>query len=79
MPVPIELILVVLGTLIAYVFAFDTKYNIKVVGPIAKGLPIPQLPAVGLLSELYVHSISISVVSFAVRLQKSLSDELFLT
>ena len=36
-PVPIELFLVIFGTLFAYLFDFNEKYKIKIVGDLPRG------------------------------------------
>ena len=44
MPVPIDLIVVVLGTIICHFANFSSLWGVKIVGPIPSGLPMPALP-----------------------------------
>ena len=43
-PLPSQLIAVLLGTLVAYAGAFDTRYHLKIVGSIPSGLPSVRFP-----------------------------------
>ena len=65
MPVPIELILVIFGTLFAYLFDFHDKWKIKIVGDLPRGLPTPSLPPFSIVPEVISESISIAIVSYA--------------
>ena len=44
MPIPIDLIVVVLGTIICHFANFSSLWGVKIVGPIPSGLPAPALP-----------------------------------
>lgn len=44
MPVPIDLIVVVLGTIISHFANFGSLFGVAIVGPIPSGLPAPALP-----------------------------------
>jgi solute carrier family 26 protein len=69
MPVPIELILVVSGTALAYLFDLNNKWNIKIVGDLPRGIPMPSLPPVHIFPEILSDAISIAVVSYAVKIK----------
>ncbi|XP_048774241.1 prestin-like isoform X2 [Ostrea edulis] len=64
-PVPIELLVVVGGTLLSYFFNFHTEYNIKIVGKVPAGLPEPQIPNLKSAFEHVSDAIIIAVVAFA--------------
>ncbi|GFR60242.1 sulfate transporter-like [Elysia marginata] len=66
MPVPIELIVVVLGTLISFFVKLEDKYEVKVVGEIPVGIPPPNLKAFPYLSEVIGDAIAIGIVAFAI-------------
>lgn len=67
-PVPADLILVVLGTLFSYIFEFNKTWDVKVVGDIPLGLPVPKLPPFRILPNVLSASISIAIVSFAMNI-----------
>uniref|UniRef100_K1P2Z7 Prestin n=1 Tax=Magallana gigas TaxID=29159 RepID=K1P2Z7_MAGGI len=64
-PVPIELLVVVAGTLLSYFFNFKTEYDVKIVGKIPAGLPEPQIPNLKSAFENISDAIIIAVVAFA--------------
>jgi hypothetical protein len=66
MPVPIELILVVSSTALAYLFNFNGKWNVKIVGDLPQGIPAPTLPPVHIFPLILSDAISIAIVSYAV-------------
>lgn len=63
--IPGLLVAVVLATLAVTVF--DLGGQLRVVGPVPRGLPLPSLPAVGLddIGRMFVAAIGIALVSFA--------------
>ncbi|XP_068211829.1 prestin-like [Palaemon carinicauda] len=63
-PVPMELIVVVLGTVASYYGDFHGNYNVKVVGEIPTGLPTPSLPPFELMPEVLVNALIIAVVGY---------------
>ncbi|KFB38269.1 AGAP010344-PA-like protein [Anopheles sinensis] len=63
-PIPIQLILVVSGTLLS--IQYNLKDSLKVVGTIPQGLPAPQMPNVNLFSEIFVESITVAVVGYTI-------------
>lgn len=68
-PIPIELIVVMIATLISYFCEFKKNYNVSVVGIIPLGMPIPKLPPIHkLFSTLITDSINIAIVSFALNI-----------
>jgi solute carrier family 26 protein len=67
-PVPADLILVSFGTLFSYLFKFNEKWNVKIVGDIPLGLPMPSLPAFDLFYPMLSASINIAIVSFAINI-----------
>ncbi|KAH9504995.1 hypothetical protein Btru_061361 [Bulinus truncatus] len=66
MPIPVELIVVVLGTVISYFVKLEEKYDVNTVGNIPVGLPAPNLNAFTYLSDVIADAIAIAIVSFAI-------------
>ncbi|KAK9297693.1 hypothetical protein QLX08_008736 [Tetragonisca angustula] len=71
-PIPIELIAVVSGTLVSKYFCFPTMYNIQVVGNIPTGLPTPTVPTFQLLHLVATDSIAITMVSYTITISMAL-------
>lgn len=68
-PIPVELIAVVIGTLVAYLVKVDScKYKVDIIGKLPTGLPAPKLPPMKLFSLLVGDAIPIAIVSFAVNI-----------
>eukprot|EP00052_Salpingoeca_macrocollata_P014789 m.116769 g.116769 ORF g.116769 m.116769 type:complete len:833 (-) comp19444_c0_seq1:36-2534(-) len=67
-PIPGELVVVVLGTVVSYAGNLEEKYGVKVVSSIPSGLPPFQVPTeVGtVLSGAIGDVITIAIVSFAI-------------
>ncbi|XP_029040905.1 sulfate transporter isoform X1 [Osmia bicornis bicornis] len=71
-PIPIELIAVVSGTLISKYFDLSEKYSIQDVGDIPTGLPTPQIPTFELLPLVAIDSIAITMVSYTITISMAL-------
>ncbi|KAG8316926.1 hypothetical protein J6590_037271 [Homalodisca vitripennis] len=67
-PVPMELIIVVLGTLISRHFQLPEKFNISVVGDIPTGLPKPEVPPLVLVPNVLVDGLVIAIVAFSINI-----------
>jgi MFS superfamily sulfate permease-like transporter len=67
-PVPGELVVVVLACLVSYYGDLDNKYNMTVVGSIPSGLPTPTLPRLNtaIISALLGPSITISIIGYII-------------
>lgn len=66
MPVPIELIVVVLGTVISYAIKLETQYKVVVVSDIPTGLPVPDLKPFSRISDVISDAIALAIVIFAI-------------
>ncbi|XP_059226601.1 solute carrier family 26 member 6 isoform X2 [Stomoxys calcitrans] len=65
-PLPAELIAVIGGTVISMLVDVKNKYDIKPVGDIPTGLPMPVLPRMDLVPDLVVDSIAIAIVTYSI-------------
>lgn len=65
-PLPMELIAVIAGTLISQFAHLKDNFNVPTVGLIPSGLPPPALPHFDLFPSLVVDAISISAVVMAI-------------
>ncbi|CAG0914345.1 unnamed protein product [Notodromas monacha] len=63
-PVPIELIAVVGGTLLSYLLNLNAEYKVPVIGEVPTGLPAPESPPLELLHDALAGSIVIAVVAY---------------
>ena len=57
-----------MGTLFSYIFDFNKKFQVKIVGIIPLGIPTPALPPFKIMSELLTDSFNIAIVSFALNI-----------
>lgn len=71
-PIPIELIVVVGGTLLAKYMKMEENWSIIPVGDIPVGLPEATLPKFDLWKEVLVDSIAIAFVSYSVTVSMAL-------
>lgn len=71
-PIPIELIIVVGGTLLSKYIGFESVYAIKTIGHIPTGFPIPTLPDLNILNNLLIDSFTIAMVSYTVSVSMAL-------
>ncbi|RNA37156.1 solute carrier family 26 member 6-like, partial [Brachionus plicatilis] len=63
-PIPIELLIVIFGTLISYVANFNENLNIRVIGPVQAGFPKPRIPPLFLFKDMMVDCFLIAIISF---------------
>ncbi|CAB3399466.1 unnamed protein product [Caenorhabditis bovis] len=61
-PVPYDLMCVVLGTYLSYRFDFHGKYNIKVIGKVPTGIPLPVVPNVTLVHRVLFDAAAIAII-----------------
>ncbi|XP_075430648.1 solute carrier family 26 member 6-like isoform X1 [Ascaphus truei] len=66
MPIPIELIMLIVSTGVSYGVSLQDKFGIENVGEIPVGLKIPMLPNIGLFGELIGNAFAIAVVGYAI-------------
>lgn len=64
-PFPMELLVVVAGTLLSYFFNFNGRYKSKICGYIPTGFKEPALPDMSLLSNLALDALPIAIIGFA--------------
>ncbi|XP_041357463.1 sulfate transporter-like [Gigantopelta aegis] len=64
-PVPIELIVVILGTVASHYGHFNANYGMQIVGHIPAGIPAPTIPDMGSVSHLIGDAIIIGIIAFA--------------
>ncbi|KAL5110946.1 Solute carrier family 26 member 9 [Taenia crassiceps] len=65
-PIPVELILVVLGTVISHFVGFSSRWGVTVVGKIPSGLPAPVVPTFAYFSDLVPDIFVIAIIVFAI-------------
>ncbi|XP_068609253.1 solute carrier family 26 member 6 [Brachionichthys hirsutus] len=66
MPIPIELIVVILATLISHYVDLSGQYGISVVGEIPSGLKAPRVPDASVFSQVIGSAFAIAIVGFAI-------------
>uniref|UniRef100_A0A7E4W0L9 STAS domain-containing protein n=1 Tax=Panagrellus redivivus TaxID=6233 RepID=A0A7E4W0L9_PANRE len=66
LPVPFELIVVIITTVLSNVLDFHGKHNVAVVGEIPTGFPAPHMPKWDRFNEVLPDAIIIAIVIYAV-------------
>ncbi|XP_067661413.1 prestin-like [Haliotis asinina] len=64
-PVPIELIVVIIGTVVSHFARFKNDFDVKVIGEIPAGIPLPKIPDVSLVTSHIGDAVIIGVIAFA--------------
>lgn len=67
-PIPVELIIVVTGTLLSTQFQLKEQYGIEVVDSVPTGLPFPTVPSVSLVPKVLVDGFVIGIVAITINL-----------
>ncbi|CAK8679971.1 unnamed protein product [Clavelina lepadiformis] len=65
-PIPGELVVVVVGTGVSYGFGFYDLYGVSIVGSIPVGIPAPKPPDANLLGSVVATAIPIAIVGYSV-------------
>ncbi|XP_032730470.1 solute carrier family 26 member 10 isoform X1 [Lontra canadensis] len=65
-PIPGEIVMVLLASVLCFTSSLDTRYNIQIVGLLPGGFPQPHLPNLAELPRILVDSLPIALVAFAV-------------
>ncbi|KAB7502825.1 Sulfate transporter [Armadillidium nasatum] len=65
-PVPIELIVVAIGTTASYFATLSETYNVKIIGDIPTGFPPATTPPMELMGKVLVDSLVIAIVSYTI-------------
>ncbi|KAG9483450.1 hypothetical protein GDO78_009392, partial [Eleutherodactylus coqui] len=65
-PIPIELIMLIVSTGISYGVGLYNKFGIESVGHIPVGLKVPMLPDFSLLADIVGNAFTIAVVGYAI-------------
>uniref|UniRef100_A0A669QCW0 Solute carrier family 26 member 9 n=1 Tax=Phasianus colchicus TaxID=9054 RepID=A0A669QCW0_PHACC len=68
MPIPMEIIIVIVATAISGSFKMPEKYNMPVVGKISMGFPEPTLPLVSKWKDMIGTAFSLAIVSYVINL-----------
>lgn len=65
-PIPGEVVMVLLASLLCFTSSLDTRYNVQIVGLLPAGFPQPLLPNLDELPRILADSLPIALVTFAV-------------
>ncbi|KER20127.1 hypothetical protein T265_15387 [Opisthorchis viverrini] len=67
-PIPIDLVIVILATVISHFLELNAKHRVKVVGSVPKGIPPPKGPDLSLVGDSIGDVIVIAIVSYSVNI-----------
>ena len=65
-PIPAEIIVVIIGTLVSHYARFSQKFNVKIIGHIPRGIPTPAMPTMQNAQNYMAESFIAGVVGFAI-------------
>ncbi|XP_051950274.1 solute carrier family 26 member 6 [Xyrauchen texanus] len=65
-PIPVELITIIIATVVSWYFDLKTEFNVEVVGKIPSGLQAPVLPAVSILGSVVGDAFALAVVGYGI-------------
>ncbi|XP_026777970.2 solute carrier family 26 member 6 [Pangasianodon hypophthalmus] len=65
-PIPVELITIIIATVLSWQFDFKTQYNVEVVGSIPSGLQAPVLPAFSMMGSMIGDAFALAVVGYGI-------------
>ncbi|XP_058529037.1 solute carrier family 26 member 10 isoform X2 [Ochotona princeps] len=65
-PIPGEVVMVLLATILCFTSSLDTRYNVQIVGLLPGGFPQPHFPNLAELPRTLADSLPIALVTFAV-------------
>ncbi|NXG62186.1 S26A9 protein, partial [Hemiprocne comata] len=68
LPIPMEIIIVIVATAISGSFDMPEKYGMPVVGKISMGFPAPTLPLVNKWKDMIGTAFSLAIVSYVINL-----------
>ncbi|KII71290.1 Sulfate anion transporter 1 [Thelohanellus kitauei] len=77
LPLPSELIVIIVSDSFSYGFDFETQFKVRIVGPIPSGFPGFSPPRFSIMGDLISHTIAIAIVSYgcSVSLAKGLAEK----
>ncbi|RWS27910.1 solute carrier family 26 member 6-like isoform X2 [Leptotrombidium deliense] len=67
-PFPVELLVVISGTIVSNLLDLNGNYNVQIVGEIKRGLPLPEIPRLEILQQTWLRSISLATVGYTLNL-----------
>ena len=67
-PVPMQFIVVILGTVISYATDLKTVAQVRVIGQVPTGLPSPKLPEFSLIQNVFSDTFTITIIGYVVTL-----------
>ncbi|XP_014642162.1 PREDICTED: solute carrier family 26 member 10 [Ceratotherium simum simum] len=65
-PIPGEIVMVLLASVLCFTSSLDTRYNVQIVGLLPGGFPQPLLPNLAELPRILADSLPMALVTFAV-------------
>ncbi|KAM3955755.1 solute carrier family 26 member prestin [Aphomia sociella] len=71
-PVPVELLAIVIGTIVSRFWGLKEQFNISLVGNIPTGLPVPQVPPVELFPSIAIDAFTITIVTYTITMSMAL-------
>ncbi|PAV68658.1 hypothetical protein WR25_18731 [Diploscapter pachys] len=67
-PIPFELMVVILSTIVSYAFSLHENYGVRIVDHIPVGLPSMSVPSLGLFPKLITDALGIAIIVVAIHI-----------
>uniref|UniRef100_A0A8C3RIP9 STAS domain-containing protein n=1 Tax=Chelydra serpentina TaxID=8475 RepID=A0A8C3RIP9_CHESE len=67
-PIPMEIVIVIVATAVSGCFNMPEKYNMPIVGKIKMGFPVPTLPLVSKWKDMIGTAFSLAIVGYVINL-----------
>ncbi|XP_018323507.1 prestin isoform X2 [Agrilus planipennis] len=67
-PMPIELIAVIAGTLVSYCFNLSEDQGVNIINYIPTGLPAPTVPTLSLVKDIFLECFVVMIISYTVEI-----------
>ncbi|XP_037094667.1 sulfate anion transporter 1-like isoform X2 [Pollicipes pollicipes] len=67
-PVPVELLVVIVGTSVSFFCDLAGRFDVQVTGNVTTGLPRPSSPAISLLPNVLLDAVIIAIITYSVAL-----------
>ncbi|XP_078494478.1 prestin-like isoform X2 [Ciona intestinalis] len=70
-PIPGEIIVVIVGTAVSGAVNLKDKYNIIIIGEVPRGLPSPAVPDLSKVSSIFGESVAIAILGYVIAVSLS--------
>nr|CAH8857490.1 unnamed protein product [Trichobilharzia regenti] len=70
-PIPVDLIIVILSTIVSYFLDLNGKYNVAIIGKVSKGIEHPKIPNISLMGAYIGDGFITAIIAISVSISLS--------